>query len=304
MSSKDISSDEVNKRSVYIDNDHNLDYETNNIAEKILKFFFIPILNSLPQSLRDTVRRTHKSAKVVMDDKASHNALEVMYKHGHNHREKNSLKKKFFRAVWFNINNTKAVRNRLRAVKRELNGAGQKVLNNGNDLKILSIASGSARAIIETIANLYVPQNRKIYANFLDKNPHALDYSKEKVDEINFDNNFVFNWHTDTASNFPKYCQNLDIIEMVGLLDYFDDEKTVDIFKIIYENLQHKGVFITANIDDNNERKFVTNFIDWRMIYRDGNTLKKLAMKAGFEEDKIKTFYEPLKIHTIMIATK
>ena len=292
-----------NKIEIYVDSDSNLNYEKNGILKNFFDFFFIPILNNIPPKFRDSVKKTHESAKVIIDNKASHNALEVLYNYGH-HPQERSLTKKIFRIIWFNTNNPKAVRNRLRAVKGELNDAGQKILDSGNDLKILSIASGSARAIVETIANLYIPKNRKVYVNFLDKNPHALDYSKEKVKEINFDDNFFFDWHTDTASNFPKYCQNLNIIEMVGLLDYFDDKKTVDIFTTIYNNLEKGGTFITANIDDNKERKFVTNLIDWRMIYRSGNDLINLALKAGFQKEKIRVFYEPLKIHAILVATK
>lgn len=281
-----------------------IDYETNNFLDKSLGFVLIPVLNSLPESLRENVRKSHKSAKTVMENKTTHVALEALYNKGE-HGGKDGFLETFFKKIWFNTNNAKAVRNRLKAVKKEVSNISQDLINNKKDLFIFSIASGSARAVIESIANIYVPEDRKITISFLDKNPYAVEYSKEKVAQIHFDNNFKFNWHVDTANNFNKYCKNKpNIIEMVGLLDYFDDEKALKIFKNIYENLDNEGFFITANIDDNKERPFVTNFIDWNMVYRNIDELKELALKAGFEEKNIKVFYEPLKIHTILVAKK
>lgn len=286
-------------------NNHKEEYETNSIFEEIFDFIFVPILNSFPKSLKNFVRNSHKSASDIIEHKTSHKALEVLYNKGHNPEEK-GLIKKIFQKIWFNRNNSKAVRNRLKAVKRELYDHAEKTLNKSEELRVFSIASGSARAVVETLSNLYIPETKKIYVSFLDKNPEAIEYSKEKVNQISFDKNFNFNWCVDTASSFPSYCSNKkqDIIEMVGLLDYFTDEKVVSIFKSIYEHLNDGGILITANIDDNKERRFVTNFIDWNMIYRNGSDLKRLAIEAGFDKDKIKIFYEPLKIHAILVAEK
>ncbi len=282
------------------------EYETNNTFEKIFDFFLVPILNSLPRKFQKIVEKTHFSAKEIIEHKTTHKALETLYNHGVYSTKKTNLKEKIFQKIWFNTDNSKAVRNRLKAVKREVYNSAQKITKKKDDLRIFSIASGSARAIIETLANLYLPNSKKIYVSFLDKNPEAIEYSKEKTRSISFDDNFSFNWFIDTASNFPDYCldKKQDIIEMVGLLDYFDDEKGLSLFKIIYNNLEDDGFFITANIDNNKEKKFVTNFIDWKMIYRNSEELESLAIKAGFKKENIKIFYEPLGIHSILVAKK
>ena len=122
------------------------------------------------------------------------------------------------------------------------------------------------------------------------------------------DRKFPIRWVQDTASNFIKYFGEEDcrpnIIEMVGLLDYFDDSKVESIFKIIKENLSDGGVFITANVCHNKEVKFVTNLVDWRMKYRDAEQMVKLAISAGFDKDKITAYYEPLKVHTVLVIKK
>lgn len=300
----------INQGKVLIDTDKTLNYETNNAMEKTVDFFLIPLLNSLSPKFQGLVKRTHKSADKIIRHKTSHKALEVLYNKGEDLEQK-SILRRFFQYIWFNTNNSKAVRNRLKVVKRELQDAGQKIVDSGKTLKILSIASGSARAIIESVSNINISEDKDVFVSFIDKNPEAIEYSKEKVGEIKFSKNFKFNWYVDLASNFPKYLKKqgdstepLNIIEMVGLLDYFDDERTVRTFKIIYNHLETGGTFITANIDDNSERKFVSNFIDWKMIYRSDNELKELAKKAGFKEENIRVFYEPLKIHAILVAKK
>lgn len=281
------------------------DYEKNNSIKEMVNIFFIPILNSIPCKLQFLVKKTHPSAKKVIENKTSHIALEALYNKGV-YSNKQNLKETIFQKIWFNTNNSKAVRNRLKAVKRELFSFSQQVIDQDNDLYIFSIASGSARAITESISNLKNQNNKKIAVSFLDKNPIAIEYSKEKFLTHNSNPNLIPNWHLDTASNFYKHIQDKkpDIIEMVGLLDYFDDKKTLEIFKKIYANLEDGGIFITANIDDNSERPFVTNFVDWNMVYRNGKDLFNLITKAGFKKENIKIFYEPLKIHAILVAKK
>lgn len=281
------------------------DYETNGIFKKTYDFFLIPILNSLSPKLQNTIKKTHRSAKEVIEHKTSHRALEALYNYGICPGNTN-FKEKIFQKIWFNTNNSRAVRNRLKMVKREISSFAQDTINEGKTLNIFSIASGSARAIIESISNIYIPEDRKVYISFLDKNPNAIEYSKGKVSELGFDKNFIFNWCIDTASNFYKHLKNgkPNIVEMVGLLDYFDDEKALSIFKTIFDQLDNGGIFITANIDNNAERKFVTNFIGWDMIYRNDKDLFRLATQAGFKKENIKILYEPLKIHVVLVAKK
>ncbi len=291
----------------YKKNTNHIGYETNNVAREIVNFFLVPLLNSLPQFLKLVVKKTHKSANDVIKYKTSHKALEIIYNKGNYPGEnKEGIIRKIFKNIWFNMDNSKAVRNRLKAVEKEIIKEGQKIINKEKKLKIFSIASGSARAIIESIQNIKIPKGGNIFISFLDKNPEAIKYSKNKISKLNLNNNINFEWCIDTASNFNKYHngEKPNIIEMVGLLDYFDDKKAENIFKKIYDGLENDGIFITANIDDNRERKFITNFIDWKMIYRNNKDLERLAQKAGFKKENIKTFYEPLGIHSILIAKK
>ncbi|MFA5838496.1 MAG: class I SAM-dependent methyltransferase family protein [Candidatus Paceibacterota bacterium] len=284
--------------------DKNTKFETNDFLKKIFDFVLIPILNSLPKSFQPGIKKTHKAAGKIIETATSYNALEVLYGHGKMYKSRNLLQV-FFRWVWLTRNNAKAVRNRLVVVENELRKAVNNLIKKSENINLLSIASGSARAIVESFARVNVPESIDVSISFLDKSENALEYSKRLA--LSLPNKFFTRWIEDTASNFPKYFHDENkpnIIEMVGLLDYFDNEKVQSIFKIIYDNMQIGGTFITASIVDNSERKFVTNVVGWKMIYREPKIIFELAKKAGFKEENIKIFFEPLKIHFVMIAKK
>ena len=288
---------------IILDSDPNLNYETNGAFRNMIDFVFVPVLNNLPKFFQKLIKKTHKSADSVIKEAATFKALEVLYSHGYIYKSKNPLQR-LFRGIWFTRNNAKAVRNRLQLVKREIKKVALDVFENTGYINLLSIASGSARAVIESFIRTEMPNDASIFLSFLDKSPVALEYSKELAKVL--PENFNIRWIEDTASNFPNYFINKkpNIIEMVGLLDYFDDEKVEKIFKVIYENLENGGTFITANIVDNKERKFVTNIIGWKMIYRKPETIFKLASKAGFKDENITIYYEPFKIHFVMVVKK
>jgi len=291
---------------IKVENASSLDYETNNIAKKTFNVIFIPILNYLPERFVVFIKKSNKGAKKVVENATTHMALEVLYNKGLADKSEGPIGRLFL-TLWFNINNAKAVRNRLKLVKREFKKALFAKSETKDYIHILSIASGSARAIIEVLSDPDVIDKIDrdlISVTFVDKNPRAIEYSKELSRNVP---NYNFNWVNDSAGNFFKkygFKEKFDIIEIVGLLDYFDDEKVVQIFHSIYKNLRKGGVVIAANINHNSERKFVTKTIGWRMIYRSIKDLASLLNKAGFLFDNMDAYYEPLKIHSVVIAGK
>lgn len=290
--------------------DSDISYEKNNVLRKVFNFFLIPCLNRLPAGFHKQIRHTNKQAGEVAQNKTTHTALEILYSRG---RKSNNLGffkqkplEKLFHSVWFNTNNSKSVRNRLRLVIHELSKELVRIDKmDKNEIFMLSIASGSARAVAESVNNS--KSTKKINSTFLDRSIDALNYSKALISDLGLDKSeiYTFRWVQDTASNFPSHLSSkLDMVEMVGLIDYFNDEKVVTLFRLIYNNLYEGGFFITSNISDNQEKKFVDNAIGWKMIYRSGEDLARLAVRAGFSEHNILVKYEPLKVHAVLIAHK
>lgn len=295
-----------NQPTIQIDNDPALYFETNGVGRKVFNFFAIPVLNSLPKNLRGTVKKTHKSAENIIEKATSHAAIEILYKDGEPELSK-SIIERFFYNLWFTTNNPKAVRNRLKIVERELVKALSHLVSvhDKKDVRVLSVASGSARAIVDSIKkDSFLPLS--LHITLLDKSEEALNYSRSLVDNANFPDNFSFRWVSGTANSFPDFFQSEkpDIIETVGLMDYFDDEQVLRFFTTVFQNLPPNGIFITANISDNPERKFVTDLVGWKMIYREPESFIELAKKAGFNPQNIRIYYEPLQIHFVMVVQK
>ena len=288
----------------YIDTDPQLNLENNGFLRRFINIFFIPILNSLPKNFKNIIKKTNNAASVVIDNATTHKALEVMYSHGDLFSVK-KISHRFFKYIWFNLDNTKAVRNRLKFVKREISTHLKEISKFDREINILSIASGSSRAIIEVVKSGEYMKNAKLSLTFLDKSEHAISYSKTLSTDISH-LPVKMQWIQDTVGNFltNQKKQEYDIVEIVGLLDYFDDEKVASIFSGIYKILQVGGVLITANISHNKEEKFVTKVIDWPMVYRTADELAVLVNRAGFDYNKMKVFYEPLQIHGMVIANK
>lgn len=289
---------------IYVDDDENIGYEKSRLLRKLLNIILVPILNSLSSSHDFLAKKSHPGANIVIEKATSHEALEVLYNSGYAHLSTNFLEH-FAHKLWFGTNNSMAARNRLRLVKRELRKIILELLKRKERINLLSIASGSARAIIETIEKIKIPEGYDISLSFLDKNPDAIEYSKTLAKSCS--SKLKTRWILDTASQFPKYLadhEKINIVEMVGLLDYFDDTQVVKVLSIIYNNLTNGGTMIIANINDNSERKFVTNLVGWPMVYRKAEKLIFLATKSGFRSEKIFSIYEPLKIHHVLIARK
>ncbi|EFK96472.1 hypothetical protein LDC_1502 [sediment metagenome] len=289
---------------IIIDNDASLHYEYNSLARKAMNSVLIPLLNTLPRNIRPLLMKSHKSGSDIIEHATTHKALEVLYGHGSS-KIYGSFIQNFFKSIWLSTNNSKAVRNRLRLVRRELTKQIIGLFQEGREIKIVSIASGSARAILESIEVAGLDETAKLSVSFVDKNSDAILYSQDLTKDNKFKESFK--WYCNTAGDFFKLHSDkikYNIIEMVGLIDYFDDFKAIKIFSSIYNSLEPDGIMITANIDDNSERPFITKVVGWGMIYRSCEQLADLIIKAGFDENKLKIFYEPQKIHCVIVAQK
>lgn len=292
---------------IYIDDDLHIGYEKNSFLKSVFNHFFIPILNNIPPSSQRIIKRSHHSAKKIIETATTHEAIETLYKFGEPENSKTFLQK-FFHYVWFSTDNPKAVRNRLRLVTRELKRAIKDLLLQERKVKILSIAAGSARAVLDAISIDDLKSKRpSIIVTFLDKNPEANKYSQQLVSGRNYPYDYQFRWIVDTANNFPLHFKKDDkanIIEIVGLLDYFENDAVEKLFRSVFNGLEDGGTFITSNIVDNRERKFVTKVAGWKMIYKKPEDFFEIAKKVGFKPYNITILYEPLRIHFVMIAKK
>jgi hypothetical protein len=346
---------------VIIDRSREIGYEIEGKYRKFINSFLVNVLGLLPvKSASLLFSRTSKDGDVVKKNATTHKALEIIYSFDKKIKKDQGLVNGLFTHTWQHLLNSKALRNRLRLVKEQLRLAILSSTNN-DEIKILSLGAGSARAIIEVMEE-FKNSNIKIKAMLLDKNKEAMDYgqtiareydlrrmtenSKELsgsykyksaqkfidvfeqtgnmdkakeiaenfgedfdktisfINEKNLENDLI--WVNGSIFDVEKYCKKHDfypdILEMVGFMDYLDENKSINLLDRIFELLTKKGIFIGCNIKDNRESKFLTKVLGWPMIYKDEEYLKKIINKSSFNNSKI--IYEPLMVHGLIVCKK
>ena len=234
----------------------------------------------------------------VKEYAASWKAMEIIYNHNFP-KDIKSIGGILDEFYWHGLN-CQALRNRYKLVKKQLKEA---LLNfeNEKEIRLASLACGSAQVIIETIAE-YKAKNIIIKALLIDIQPEALEAAKEWAQKYG-----VLDQIQTHSINISEQDEALDsfkpqIVEMLGFLDYVEEKEAVRFLKEIQEALDEKGILITCNINHNPEQHFIKWVINWPMVYRRPEKLIDIAESAGFVDCKV--VYEPLKIHGLLIAKK
>jgi len=299
-----------NSIQIIIDSDSSLGYETK-VLSNIFKFpliFILTIWVALKKMILGSKLRTNTFwfdgispvCRKIKENAMRWKALDTAY--NYEFKKDNTFATRIT-DFWLNIKNAQAVRNRLKLVKKELKQEIQNLSDKKLEIRLLSIAAGSAQGVIEVMAD-FKQKGIPTEAIFLDLDPTALEYSKKMAqklgvaDQIKFVNKSVKELEEAVEDFKPN------IIEMVGFLDYRPREKAINLIGKINQILDSNGVALISNIAPNIERYFLYKVMNWPMIYRSPEQLADVVVKGGFDPQKCEIVYEPLKIHGIAICRK
>ncbi|MBI1971573.1 MAG: methyltransferase domain-containing protein [Candidatus Wildermuthbacteria bacterium] len=205
---------------------------------------------------------------------------------------------------WLSMRNAQAVRNRKKLVTSVLI---YHLLGFPKDenVRILSLASGSAQSIVETLKTLK-ERGRKAEAVLVDIDHHALNHSaklaqshgvEKQITLVELDIRDLLRPERSLTGTF-------NVVEMVGWLEYDKDRRVENLLRRVRSLMAKDGVLITGTIDKNPERWFLHWVIDWKMIYRSKEALLKLLQKAGFIESDFAIVTEPQGIFHIAVCRK
>lgn len=212
---------------------------------------------------------------------------------------------------WVNMRNAQAVRNRLKMSVELLtwliNNAARKY-NKGkveNPVHILSLAAGSAQGVLEAVARAEI-NGICVRVTLIDTDKNASAIVTKNIER--FGVRSVVEFISDTASKFTKYVdmQNVDIVEMLGWMDYLNNTFAKRVVQTIGREMSNGTHFITCHIHDNPERGFLTHVIDWGekpyMHYRSVAELEEILLFGNFAATQVLT--EPHGIHSIAVCRK
>lgn len=247
------------------------------------------------------------SSQICADIKAgatSWRALDIIYNF-------TSTENDHIANFWVNMRNAQAVRNRLKLSKRliragllrrnDLTGRGTE----DNPLQLLSLAAGSAQGVIEEVARLKWEDGIFVDVLLIDLDPEAETVVMQKADLHKVSERITF--ISGRVDHFDRFVSSdIDMIEMLGLLDYFPEPLAVRLCRKIWKHLPAGGYFLTCHIHDNPERYFLQYVIDWGnkpyMHYRSREEFGKILTRSGIPSFSLYT--EPHGIHSIAVGIK
>ncbi|HEY4503988.1 MAG TPA: class I SAM-dependent methyltransferase family protein [Candidatus Paceibacterota bacterium] len=254
--------------------------------------------------------KSSQDASTVVKKGGTTHALEVMY----TRYDRKIFSRGYIKGIadmfWHHIvSQPKALRNRLKIVRTVLREKIIDLINNhkGSNHRVifvLSIAGGSSRSIIYAINDLKnCGVNHQINIVTIDKDKSALEVGMGVAKEYGLQNNFE--WINGNARDIEQLLpqKKFDIIEIVGLLDYFESDRLIRLLNLSYRIMNEKGFLIIANVIPNNEYKFVQKTGWPKMYYRKPEELLELLRVSGFKY-KNDIIIEPLNVHCIAIAQK
>jgi len=274
------------------------DYESVKPVWKLLRRLLMPIV-SIPCVGTFLFVKSSSLGRKIKRYAASHKALEIIYNYTRETTSDKGMFERFLTHILLNIINAKAVRNRLKLAKEEIKRA--LVCMDKRDIHVMSLASGSARAVIEVLVDVR-GNGTKYTITLVDRSRNALNDSRKLaeengiVDGVVYVRGMVEEFVTNGRDHPP------DVVEMVGIMDYFDITTAQEVISQIYQLLLPGGVLITCNVADNPERSFLTNVLKWPMIYKDAKDIFLIMHNSGF--DDVRVVYEPLNLHGVAIGRK
>lgn len=275
--------------------------EIHGVLTKAARIFTVPLLNTLPALFIQRVMRasSHDAATVVAKGGSTH-ALEAMYTRYH----RGLFSRGFFQGIadlfWHHlVSQPKALRNRLRIVQSLLE---KEIRLRAEPVFILSIAGGSARSLINALAKLraeHFPYTVRVI--ILDKDETALEVGKRVAVSAGVSD--CFKWVRGNAGDIASLVPDMrfDIVEIVGLLDYFDAEQTMRLLRTLRLIMKTNSALLVANVTPNNEQPFVHKTGWPPMHYRTASDFTHLIEKAEFVARD--TITEPLGVHIIVRAS-
>ncbi|MDD5504090.1 MAG: PilZ domain-containing protein [Candidatus Omnitrophica bacterium] len=123
-----------------------------------------------------------------------------------------------------------------------------------NPTKILNIACGSCREIVEMLSTGFAPKNKTIFT-LVDHDQEALDFSKKvlspyasKLLEHRYLNHNVLNYIKD-SQDYKKILGDYSLIYSIGLADYLPDRLLKLLISFWFDILQPNGTLILAHKD-------------------------------------------------------
>jgi len=247
--------------------------------------------------------RFSKYTKFVRVNAATSHALEMLYGYDRISARDgfDGVVEKVVSDLWFSKSaNALAIKNRKNCIEQLLFDSFEKIIVHENELRILSIASGSAEVIVGALQN-FLAQYPYVKTDVLlvDIDRSALHLAKknfaQQLPMVNFKVQVGNVFKLDRVDHIIRKFQP-NLIEKAGFLDYITNKDAPKILRQL--RAYDPSVFITCNIIPNIEQPLLHHVFMWEpMVYRTPEIFKTVMVQGNFNNPEI--YVEPHKIHVV-----
>ena len=274
--------------------------ERHSFGQRCLRCVIVPTANYLisEKRLRKVVSRSSSAGEAAVKKAGSTHAMESFYDAAKKDRPLGTRAKEY--VTNFVLHPAMATRNRLRIVEESIEERLRDHHQQGTGARMLTLGGGTMRSMLNVLDRLVAelgPQNVKI--TNIDLDPTAHERGREIIKEKGYDKHFE--WIRDNALAIRNHIdkESVDFVEMIGLMDYLDDEAAVGTLAAVREVLNGSGQAVVGNIRPTIEERFYRK-VGWPPMYhRNERELGELLVAAGFSSASIELVIEPVGLHTI-----
>lgn len=182
----------------------------------------------------------------------------------------------------------RAVRKRKEYFKKILQ---EKVIQYPSGFKVLNIASGPCRDILE-----FLEENPTVNVKFscIETDPKAIDYAKKllgkHLNKVEFIHTNIFKHKTE---------ETYDLIWSSGLYDYFNDAAFLGVTKKLIKWSNPQGEIVVGNFAKTSPDVYYMHIVNWILYYRSPEDLIALAKACGIDSSNVTTYVGDEKVSLI-----
>lgn len=281
--------------------------ETHGPTVRAIRTVTVPLFNILPERMVRGFLGLSPDGALIMDHCGSTLALDVMYAWHERDHFVHGFLAGYANLFWYHcISQPKAMCNRLRIVQKILREEiTTRMCASPNQLSILSLGGGSSRALIQALHDIPHPDAVRRFTRVvnIDKDEKAAALGRQLAGRHGLGD--IFRWVEGNAKALGKFAEDgsVDIVEMVGLFDYFPEKFGEMMLRRIHRKLKPGGTLVLANVHPHEEMSFVSKMGWPKMTYRRPEDLERGLLAAGFEKSP-EIIFEPMGVHMIVTVTK
>lgn len=165
---------------------------------------------------------------------------------------------------------------------------------------VLDIACGPYRELIDAVERVG-PLATGTHFHCVDIEEKAIAYSQDRVQDLE---GLTFQWEAANVLRIrPSACY--DLVWSAGLFDYLNDRLATLLLKRMWAWTIEGGICAVGNFHTHNpSRNYMEWCIDWCLIHRTEDDMRRLCRDAGIPSNRVEIAKEPLGVCVFVVAAK